>query len=42
MCILPNYAKHDLKELAPRRKEVKKARPQKLKMIVTDFPLLES
>jgi hypothetical protein len=41
MCILPNYAEHDLKKGAPRRKDVKKAKPQKLKMIVTDSPLLE-
>jgi hypothetical protein len=42
MCILPNFADHDLKDVAPKRKESKKAKPQKLKMIVTEYLLLKS
>jgi hypothetical protein len=44
MCILPNFADHDLKEDAPKRKENKKAKPQNLKIFVAEYPpkLLES
>ena len=38
MCILPNFAYHDLKEDAPKRKMGKKAKRQNLKMIVAEYP----
>jgi hypothetical protein len=44
MCILPNFADHDLKDYAPKRKEKKKVKPQNLKIIVAEYSpkLLES
>jgi hypothetical protein len=43
MCILPNFATRDLKELEQNReKETKKTEAKKLEIIIPEQPLLEN